>query len=112
MFQLLGELVPVLVAYKFPLMFLLLTVAFICWKYVGPDGPQKAAPQDSSLAFRPVPLEAEDEVDVRKESVNADIQDMRMQRKIRMRAGWKTRDWVDSELMPPKSRRWDGIHQQ
>ena len=44
--------------------------------------------------------------------MNADIQDMRMQRQIRQRAGWKTRAWVDSELMPPKSRRWDGIGQQ
>lgn len=120
MIHMLGELVPLLVSYKFPQIIFGATVAFIIWKYLVPKKAAAAAASakknivqnGSSTDFVPVPLESDDEVGVREQSVNADIQDMRMQRKIRMRAGWKTRGWADSELMPPKSRRWEGIHQQ
>ena len=115
MIAMLGEIFPVLFAFKFPQIIVGITVALIVWKYMAPKkkAAASAAKKASSTAdFVPVPQESDDEVGVREQSVNADIQDMCMQRKIRMRAGWKTRDWVDSELMPPKSRRWDGIHQQ
>lgn len=111
---LLADMGTLLFSYKFPQIVLGLTIAYMIWTYLAAPNATRYAKnkivQDADGDFVPLPPGADDEEQIthRRSSVNADLQDIRMRRQIRMKAGWKARGWADSELMAPKSRRWDG----
>lgn len=93
-------------AYKIPHIVLALAAALFIFKYAFPSRPTI----QTKDGFTPLPPAADDQEKItrRRSSVNADIQDIRMRRQVRMKAGWRARSWNKSELVPPKSRRWEG----
>tara|TARA_B100001093_G_C26195435_1_gene745759 strand:- start:38 stop:406 length:369 start_codon:yes stop_codon:yes gene_type:complete len=118
---LIAELFPVILGYRFPFILAVLTVGFIIYRYIRPQSSVSAVTkaknkiiQDADGDFVPLPPGADDEerITQRQSSMNADAEDMTMRKYDKRKGGWKAlphSSWSQSELIPPKSRRWDGL---
>ena len=94
------QLIPLFVEYKWPTITFIITVFFLVVKYLSRKPIKKVTEEPDT------PSEIE-EFDVQQGSLNADMQDILMRKKTRLNAGWRARSFNRSELVPPKSRRWD-----